>query len=64
MSQVIAYKGITNNSYNQRFLYKSVLQTQFCGKAFVVLRKSTIFALRKKKIDLWVKLDVTIDYTN
>ena len=39
-------KGIVIFWKYQKFLDKSVWRTQFCDKAFVVLMKSTIFALR------------------
>jgi hypothetical protein len=37
-------KGIVIFWKHQRFLDKNVWRTHFCDKAFVVLRKSTIFA--------------------
>ena len=39
-------KGIVIFWKHQRFLDKNVWRTQFYEKAFVILRKSTIFALR------------------
>ena len=43
-------KGIVIFWKHQRFLDKNVWRTHFCDKAFVVLRKSTIFALRKSML--------------